>query len=295
MRKKIVIRGADIGLSKIFDMGAFKAVDADIVSCLDIMLDAEHAREVLEWVKDRPWISFGWHRHFWWKPVLSPEEVPSLVNEEGRFKWGHKRKDLMAEATYEDAMKEFEAELAMCQEITGRYPDASNSDNSDIPFEKAFRDVCRKYGICLNIEIDKMYETNPEYIPLDYHMRVINALTDVDLPEGEKKSPFDLGLVETYDPADKIIHTDLSKGNSWLISCHPGYLDDLVLAESRCSIHRVKELQGYLDPRVKEWIIENNLELVNQRDILFGTNEYQEHLKVINSPLWTGNYKSNEL
>ena len=292
MRKRIVIRGADIGFSEVFDLGAFKAVDAGIVSCLDVMLDGRSVVKALNMIKERPWISYGWHRHFWNRPVCDPKEVPSLVDESGRFRWGHKHKEKMAEATYEDARKEFEAELQMAYEITGRYPDATNSDGADIPFENAFLDVCRKYDIAINIQVDKLYTTDERYRDLDYHMRVINPLTDVELKDGEKISPFDLKLVNEYDPAAKIINTNLNTGKSFLISCHPGYLDDIVLAESRCNIHRVKELQGYLDPRVKNWIIENDLELVNQRDILFGTNEYQEHLRIINSPLWTGNYNN---
>ena len=51
-----------------------------------------------------PWLSVGWHRHLWERPVLDPKEVPSLVDENGRFKWGHRKNHLMKEATYEDAL-----------------------------------------------------------------------------------------------------------------------------------------------------------------------------------------------
>ena len=41
----------------------------------------------------------------------------------------------------------------------------------------------------------------------------------------------------------------------------------------------------------KEWIINNKIELISQRDAIYGTSEFQNHLKEINSPLWIGNYK----
>ena len=39
------------------------------------------------------------------------------------------------------------------------------------------------------------------------------------------------------------------------------------------------------DPRLRNWIKQNDIELVNFRDALFGTNEYQNHLKAIGSDL----------
>ena len=63
------------------------------------------------------------------------------------------------------------------------------------------------------------------------------------------------------------------------------------MQESSATIHRVEELRGCCDPKIKEWISENRIELVSFRDVLLGTHDYQNHLKDINSPLWAGNFK----
>lgn len=60
---------------------------------------------------------------------------------------------------------------------------------------------------------------------------------------------------------------------------HPGYCDDHIMEESTCNLHRCKELQACTSEEYKNWIIENKIELVNQRDVLYGTNEFQDHLK----------------
>ena len=39
------------------------------------------------------------------------------------------------------------------------------------------------------------------------------------------------------------------------------------------------------DDRLRNWIKANNIELVNQRDGLFGTTEFQDHLRAVKSPL----------
>ena len=71
-----------------------------------------------------------------------------------------------------------------------------------------------------------------------------------------------------------------------MFSRHPGFLDDYVLAESSCTLPRVKDVEALCDERVIQWIIDNRIELVNHRDALYGTNEYQEHLKETGSPLY---------
>ena len=48
----------------------------------------------------------------------------------------------------------------------------------------------------------------------------------------------------------------------------------------------MKDVEALCDERVIQWIIDNRIELVNHRDALYGTNEYQEHLKETGSPLY---------
>ena len=53
----------------------------------------------------------------------------------------------------------------------------------------------------------------------------------------------------------------------------------------------VRENRAALSEEYKNWIIENHVKLINFRDALYGTNELQDHLKAINSPLWVGSMK----
>lgn len=69
----------------------------------------------------------------------------------------------------------------------------------------------------------------------------------------------------------------------------PGYCGDHIMAESTCNLHRCKELEAVTSQELKNWIVENKIELVNQRDVLYGTSQFQDHLKAIGSPLWIGN------
>ena len=291
MRKRLVYRADDIGYTETFDAGALKAIDQGIATSADVMFDSYNTIGALKELKKRPWISIGWHRHLWNRPVLSPEEVPSMVDEEGRFKWRHRLTKLMAEATYEDCLKEFRAEMALCREYYGRYPDtASIKEDSDLPLEKAYAQVVKECGITY----DLYYDNNPYCV-----------WTKEVLPEGYTRihpggpigilingAPYyDLVNFKNYNPAGEIMAKQWNSDDEVArAGGHPGYLDEFVMAESSCNIHRPKELEACISKEVKQWIIDNKVELVSQRDVIHGTSEYQDHLKEIGSPLWIGNF-----
>lgn len=291
MRKRLVFRVDDVGYTTAYDLGAYKALTEGVGSSADVMLDSPDTIEALKWLADKPWISVGWHRHLWESPVLPPEEVPSLVDEEGRFKWRHKHPELMAEATYEDAYKEFCAQAELCKKYLGRYPDVAGVRSSDIPLEKAFKDVLDKYGIVygvfstMNDGAPRAHfaKVLPEYEHLHYYS--FNAQPD-------PKTGFDLAYFKDYNPLKVMTSvTWTEQEEAFFYGWHPGYCDDHIMAESRCNLHRCKELEACCSKEIKDWIIENKIELVNQYDVIHGTNTFQDHLKEINSPLWIGNMK----
>lgn len=289
MSIKLVIWGADIGYTEIFDTGSFKCIDKNIVTHADVMFDALHAKEALSLLKDRPWISIGWHRHLWERPVSSLEKVPHMIDEDGRFKWRHKHPELMGNVPYQEAYDEFEAQVKFCKKYSGRYPDTTCFGNeSKIPLEKAFIDVCNKYKIKINIFTDDVIWRNPKYKYLNYHIYQITPNFGKEILENGNE--YDLSYFKEYDPTKTVTSLKLKDDTNYLITWHPGYLDEYILSESSCTIHRVKELQACLSYELQQWIIDNKIELVNERDIVEGTDTFQQHLKEINSPLWIGNF-----
>lgn len=288
MRKRLVFRVDDVGYTPAYDMGVKKAFEEGIGCSADVMFDSPDTVEILKWLKDRPWISIGWHRHLWESPVLPPEEVPSLVDEEGRFKWRHRHQERMAEATYEDAYKEFDAEMKLCVSVAGRLPVVAGVRNKDIPLEKAFKDIVEKYNIAHNVFTTTPDHRNQQVADPKYqHLNYISVNIQPD-----PKIGFDLAYFKDYDPLSKMMSLTWSeKEEIYFYGWHPGYCDDHIMAESTCNLHRCKELEACCSPLLKQWIIDNHIELINQHDAIYGTNQFQDHLKEIDSPLWIGNMK----
>jgi hypothetical protein len=76
---------------------------------------------------------------------------------------------------------------------------------------------------------------------------------------------------------------------------HPGYVDYYVYRlwhrnerARACQyvVCRTQDVSAMCDVRLKNWIKQNRIELVNFRDALYGTSEYQNHLKSVGSDLY---------
>lgn len=251
MRKRLVFRVDDVGYTPAYDMGAFKAFECGIASSADVMFDSPDTVAALNWLKDKPWLSIGWHRHLWESPVLPPEEVPSLVNEKGRFKWGHRHPELMQEATYEETYQEFNAQMELCYCILGKYPDVASVKNSELPLEKAFKAVVEKHGIAYNIfssapDHRHPTECDPKYKALRYYSSGLATNPSYKLEDFKDYQPLEKMMALRWTDAEEV----------FMYGWHPGYCDDHIMEESTCNLHRCKELQACTSEEYKNWIIE---------------------------------------
>lgn len=282
---KVIFRADDVGYTNVHNLGTWKAIEDGVVTSCDLMLDTPGFEDACKYLKERPWLSIGWHTHFWGRPVLDPSEVPSMVDEEGKFKWRKDKKAIM-EVNYDEALKECRAQLNRCRELLGRIPETCGSGRG--PLGEALKTVCDENGIAYDFMGGIGYDRK-EKIPAEQY-RKLNIKEWIDLSHKHTKS---LNVVDFpyYDPAGAIMEMPIEEGTIWMRSQHPGYLDTYVLAESSCTIPRVKDVEALCSPELKQWIIDNKIELINFHDALHGTNQVQDHLKEINSPLWIGNMK----
>ncbi len=145
-RLKMAFRIDDVGYSNVCNLGTFETIEHGLATSADTMMDTPGTVDALERLKNFPWISIGWHAHFWGAPVLDPKDVPSLVMKDGdriRFRKGlHDAKDVV----YEEAFKECRAQIERCCKILGRAPDTGGT-NGDTPLARAMTKVCEEFGI----------------------------------------------------------------------------------------------------------------------------------------------------
>ena len=288
---KVVFRADDVGYTHVHNLGTFKTMLEGFTTHCDVMLDWPDTMEALEFLKERPWISVGWHTHFWGYPTLPVEQVPSLVDETGRFKWRrlNQSEHPVEGVVYEELLAECRAQIEKCKEVLGRVPSTCTVVGDNGCKAQVIMQVCDEYGIAYNFmggngPKGKVHVPDEKYA----HLHIKEYFTSNIHPS---TPTLRVHLFDAYDPAQAIVDMPIEEDTIYVRSLHPGYLDDLVLSEHHCTIHRVKDVEAYCDPRVYQWILEHQIELINKHDALYGTSQYQDYLKTINSPLWMGNMK----
>jgi predicted glycoside hydrolase/deacetylase ChbG (UPF0249 family) len=323
-RRKMVVRADDIGMSKVCNIGTFEAIQNGVVTAAAVMLADPGTEDALERLKAYPWISVDWHMHMWGAPVADPKSVPSLIEKDGPFA-GRFRTDLAQaqDVIFDQAVMELRAQLLRCDKILGKVPDTGSPGNDRSPWGKAVHQVTEEFGLVYNFagsqstpesyvkhiqeaqargeKWSKNYPgtANPATKPDEKWasrkiMGAAGTAAFVDLLTESivnVEKNYDPVLFYTEDRAGILKYPpDVITWQAW----HPGYVDYYVyrLGErvnraraQQFVVGRTQDVAAMTDPRLKNWIKQNNIELVNFRDALYATNEYQNHLKTIGSDL----------
>ncbi len=265
---KLLVKADDYGYTKTYNDGTLEAVENGIVTIVDLMLDTPGVEDAIERIKAYPWVTVGWHgSHFWGRPVADPALLPSMVDENGHFKnWRHSQEDKY-QVKYEEALIECRAEIEKCIRLLGKAPEIARI-RDDSQLELAKKQICDEYGI------NYTYEKN------------LKRLENGEHPYGKAEKP-GYDPVEYMMSCESMIHDTEAAISVW----HPGYCDAYIANESSFTSARCIDVSAMTSDKIKQWIIDNKIELVNMHDFLYGTHEYQNHLKVIGSELCVRDYK----
>jgi predicted glycoside hydrolase/deacetylase ChbG (UPF0249 family) len=227
---------------------------------------------------------------------------------------------------FEEALMELRAQLDRCAKILGRVPDTGGNANSRSPWGRAAKQVFDEYGLAYgfsagapndpkylqhikdsqargeewakyynaagapdaNGKADEKWQSR-KIVAAAGTQAYINLLTD-SVAKVEKD--YDPVLFYTEDRAGILKQpADVITWQAW----HPGYVDYYTyrLGErvnraraQQFVVGRTQDVAALTDIRMKNWILQNRIELVNFRDALYGTDEYQNHLKVAGSDLY---------
>lgn len=296
--QKLIIRTDDVGYTDVCNIGTFTTYDHGFGTSADIMLDSPGTVDALRRLRNYPWISVGWHTHFWGSAVSDPATVSSLLLP-GTDRFRHDLRSAQ-DVDYDQALRECRAQVDRCVQILGRAPDVGVDMGAATPFAAAVTATSKQYGMAVNYGSRLHRDPQTGAItrgPVDprFQDRVFLAdnwnLGSKPLPETFR------GLDAEYDAIDWLladtmkIHA-LPEGAALMHGFHPGYVDYYVAhlgdygpMAPLVTLSRAYDVEALCSQRLHDWILENNIELCNLRDALYGTREYQTHLRSIGSDL----------
>lgn len=296
--QKLVIRADDVGYTPVGNMGVFETFDKGYSTSADVMLDSPGTLDALRRLREYPWISVGWHTHFWNSPVLPASEVPSLVIP-GTDRFRHDLREAK-DVRYEEMLRECRAELDRCVDVLGRAPDVGVEMGDDSPFAAAVSQASREYGMAVHYGSRLRRDPATGEItrgPVDprYEGKLYIAdnrnLGGGPLPETFRQ------LENGYDAIDWLLKDtmrihELPEGAALMHGFHPAYVDyyiaklgDYGPLAGLVTLSRAYDVEALCSKRLHDWILQNNIELCNVRDALYGTRDYQNHLRRIGSDL----------
>ena len=293
--KKMIVRADDVGYTNVGNIGAFEAIENGVVTAADVMLDCPGSIDALERLKAMPWISVGWHAHFWGSSVLPAAQVPTLLDE----KTGHFRSDIRTAAVSEaQLLAEMFAQMERCEKYLGRVPDVAGELSDATAFGRAQIRVCEELGIAHNCVTKEgregmlypleKYKAAGIYT-LDGGIAYRDLFTDSITEQEKNYDPYLYYAEDRGAMMDKFAQGYKVVTQSW----HPGYLDyymyqlgDQGPARNKFTAIRTKDVEALCSERLKRWIKENQIVLVSYTDALFGQNAYQNHLRFIGSDLY---------
>ena len=110
--KKVLFRADDLGYSEAVNYGIEKAVKEGLIRSVGVMVNMPTTAHGVELLKNEP-IAFSQHTNICvGKPLADPEQIPSLVDEEGNFK---------SSKMYREATEDFVVFSEVMLEIEAQY------------------------------------------------------------------------------------------------------------------------------------------------------------------------------
>jgi len=233
--KKLIINADDFGLTYGVTAGIIAAFKRGIVSSTTALAVSDHFDDAMRIARQvAPDLPIGLHLALTLRdnhPVLSPEFVPSLVDDTGNF-WSQQQ--VFEQADPEDVYREWDAQITRFMD-SGQRPDHLDSHHNvhgrDLRFLKVAVALAKKYQLPLR-NASRSSETAHF---LDYYDGV--PTPDKIMPQFYDEQATN----ETLQQIFKTITTSSSEMNLFEINCHPAFLDQ-----------DLKDCSGYYEPRRRE-------------------------------------------
>lgn len=289
MNKRLIINADGFGFTHGVNQGIIKTIEAGVVRSTSALVNMPAIEEVRNLQERFPEVSIGIHFNLSvGKPVSSPKEVRTLVDERGEFlREKFVLKLLTGRISFSDMVKELDNQVRRLVELGVRPTHFDGHQNKHLypPFFLAALRVARKWNIKLMRshnrylfikgdgrapKLFRYYLTHPARVATHSMARALtwyahvkgirtpDRLITPGYADQSRKSSLEtwLGIIKT-----------LPQGISE-IYCHPGYPDELLAQYATYVQEREIEVEVLTSPELKEAIEKNGVELISFRDLL---------------------------
>lgn len=244
---KIIVNADDMGYTKSISEGIIEGYKQGIVSSTTVMCHMPYAAAVPALIADCPQLGVGVHLTLTCGRPLT--DCPDLTDEDGSFyKY---RTFFQKKADRQQVYREFKAQIEKFIAIFGRRPTHIDSHQG-----------CHD-GITV------LLKNNPHFADAhnteEIYQLSLKLAAEYDLPLRRschyKWTDAFYGAAASVETIEKTMEDSAGQDREFMV--HPGYCDLELYRKSSYNTDRVKELAALCDPRIKEYLIANGIDLVN--------------------------------
>ena len=256
----MLLRADDLGFSQAVNYGIVKTIRDGLIRNCGVMVNmeaTEHAVRLLEGLD----CCLGLHCNVSvGRPVLSPEELPSLVNEKGFF---HSSRE------YRQAEREFADTEQLCRELTAQYRRFVSLFGRKPAYFEAHAVKSRN----LSAALEQVAAENGLFYQPSSSNFTLGGTDVINLPMHSMEPGYD---------ARRALKQTLSglKDGCYLYVCHPGYLDQYLLENSSLTLPRADEADMLCDKETGRWLEEQGFALVTYTAFPKADSESKYNIKI---------------
>jgi predicted glycoside hydrolase/deacetylase ChbG (UPF0249 family) len=278
MSKQLIVNADDYGRTVGVVEGILRAHQQGIVTSTTAMMNMPGIEAALRRAQSYPDLGLGVHLVFSaWRPLLPPERIPSLVDDDGAFL---NQKVLWARSEAIDLNElraELTAQVERFQALTGHLPDHLDCHHfvhSHPLFFAVYVELAAGWDLPIRTPfppeeaLNQAAATVPliEGLPLSKVRDMMRQDRELVQAGGVRHPDHFVGNFYGQEAVTLenllAILQNLREGTTELM-CHPGLADEQLLAESTYGRPREKELESLCHPRVRDKLDELGIELVN--------------------------------
>jgi len=289
MYRKLIVNADGFGFTQGINKGIIESIAKGVVSSISCNVNFPHIQEVEHIVKYYPQVSIGLHLNVnVGKPVCSPEQVPSLLNNSGEF-WGGEftKRLLFHKIRISELEKECEAQIIKLQSLGVQISHLDGHQNKHLypGYFGSLLKLGKKYGIkrirCHRRYIFIKAGKNRKARLFQYYLGHPRQI----ITHGYNRIMMRIAENNGFRMADRMIshgyieESEKYELHAWIaliralpagineIYCHPGYPDEDLAKYAEYVDERPLEVAVLTSPELRRTIEKENVEIVSFNQI----------------------------
>ncbi len=260
---KLLTQGDDFGFTRGVVYGVIDAIENGILRNTGLFTNMPAAVYASEYIRSKDDACFGIDFNIVaGPPVSDPGDVPDLVDSEGNFIRSSVRlKDPLWQSEegrrkmfpYEQTYRELRAQFDRFIELTGKRPGYLHAHSiTHENYEEAIRRISAEEGIPYSAVVYEKYDFATNMFDAHKSSKVFDPLSQLSADK--------VKLILSH--SEEFLAHEYSA-----ILGHPAYVDSELLRWTSLSLERMKDFEMFTDERMKDWVRNNDIELITYYDL----------------------------